>query len=76
MKSDCQRCKSPKSIAYMHRGVISSIGEPPPGIGGYLGALATILRLLKSVTGLRIFALDFGDLHHTLWLRWLLYVHC
>ena len=30
----------------MHRGVISSIGDPPPAIGGYLGALAAILRFL------------------------------
>ena len=60
MKSDCQRRKPPYSMAYMHRGVISSIGDPPPGIGVYLGALAAILRLLKSVTGL----------------RWQLYVHC
>ena len=36
----------------MHRGVLSSIGEPPPGIGGYLGALAAILRFLLSVRGL------------------------
>ena len=39
-------------MAYMHRGVISSTGDLPPGIGGYLGALAAILRFLLSVRGL------------------------
>ena len=49
MNIACQLRKSPKSMANMHRGVFSSIGEPPLEIGVYLGVLIVIWGFLLSV---------------------------